>query len=899
MGTKTYTSASMSNLNTSGKEFRYGRLAMLEGAMSNWSHTMYGEHLQYTQRGGQGVGFRNWIYWARNYKYSGYRDEELKYVQNPERTYNEMINFYEPQVSAVVELSEEQMNGFIENTLQLPSGVEEIEDGSITVMGQLPDGTFQEVTITGRAKIEHKSKVIDSYSGAYDPEKLGEAYVWQEYEQYLKESEFIKRYILSDGENVGYKVIPGDNLAQAGEGDDDEPVNIEGSWEDCWLQLGYEFEEPHTNEETNEEVVEIIFNSEKDIYIPVKSSIPLYEYYFAIWGYTYDIVELDAKQFDITPEGYLKLNSAGEATKKPDPIIPDPPEGEEPEEPEREWTQIKTKFEIEFEDWEKTVKEEYESPINLASVKGFGYIDSLQNASNNPDIGSSIDADIQNIESYMVPMVCFRHDKSWLGQDWKEWWYINSKACKKLNQDKDYYSDLFDELKEQVTQGDVAWVYLIYGIPCNYTQTHQGAHYALQFFKQLTIPNWSQYKHGDVADVQGKGRSFKYGSRTFNCHFYFSLGNTHYRCGKGMCPAPGWGDIRPGEAGVVDYGGVTFWVQHQTDSWEMITISGYYTEFSAIKNGVSSSPGGADWFLPIWKEVDVERQYSKCIIPLMWTVGKNIPFTDWTDLMQFAPNVGATAYKVVKTKWYQSGLFQIILIIVIIIVIIVVSIFSCGTATGPAATAGSAIAGAIGGSAAFWTAVVKVCISVAVAVAVNAIITPLLQDIFGEVVGAVLGAVVSAIAGSYASTGTISSTSVLTELCSPQTWVNMANAAINAMKEMVMDQMKQLQRSYNAFREAAEARHQEILEANAELGAKDPWALQKVYGAATGNACDNCEIVGDPDQFFKRTVENPLDAANLAFAIVENFAQTDVDNHTIPAIAFGGSSSDSSLGQTV
>ena len=126
----------------------------------------------------------------------------------------------------------------------------------------------------------------------------------------------------------------------------------------------------------------------------------------------------------------------------------------------------------------------------------------------------------------------------------------------------------------------------------------------------------------------------------------------------------------------------------------------------------------------------------------------------------------------------------------------------------------------------------------------------------------------------------------------------MANAAINAMKEMVMDQMKQLQKSYNAFREAAEAKHEQILESWAELGTKDPWALERVYGAATGNACDNCEI-GDPEQFFKRTVENPLDAANLAFSTIENFAQMGIDNLTIPAIAFGGNSSDNSLGQTV
>lgn len=889
MGTKTYCSASMSNLNSGQPEYRWERLSILESSIVHWQHLMYGFKLQTNQLSAHGTAFRNWIYWARNYKFSNYKEPELKQY---DQTFNEMINFYEPQVSAVVDLSEEQLDGFIENTLKLPSGTEEIEDDSITVMGQLPDGTFQEVTITGRAKIEHRCKVIDSYSGSYDSEKLGEAYVWQEYEQYLKDSDFIKRHILSDGEKKGYRIIPGDNLSQAGEGDDDEPVHVEGSWEDCWLQLGYEFEEPHTDEDTNEEVIEVVFNSEEDVYIPVKSSIPSYEYYFAIWGYTYDIVELDAKQFDITPEGYLKLNSAGEATKKPDPVLPDPPEGEEPEEPEREWTQIKTKFEIEYEDWEKTVKEEFESPINYASVKGFGYIDSLQNAANNPDIGSSIDADIENVESLMPPIICLRHDKSWIGKDWRDnWWLKNTKACKKVTTDDKYYEDLFDNLKEQITQGDVAWVYLMYGLPCNYAQTHYGAHYALQFFKQLTIPNWSQYKHGDVADVRGKGRSFKYGSRNFNCHFYFSLGNTHYRCGKGMCPAPGWSDIRPGEAGVVDYGGVTFWVQHQTNSWEMITISGYYTEFSAIKNGVSSSPGGADWFLPIWKEVDIERQYSKCLIPFMWTIGKNIPYTDWANLYQFSQNVGATAYKVVKTKWYQSGLFKIILIVVVIVITVIVSYLCPPAGAAWAKGAGAALSTTIGvGSTAFWTAVVVVAASVAVSIVVNVLVTPLLQKAFGNTIGAILGAVIS-IAASFFIGGGSSWGDLVDELMSPAAWLQMGNAYMTGKNQDLMELQAEAAKIARQRQITMQEAQDYLNSLKAQYGIKEQnkWKIEllRKYGATNPNVLDYT-TVETGQQMNERCIEGRVNAIENSLLTLEQWPELKIQTQTVPTVLFGG-----------
>ena len=98
MGTKTYCSASMSNLNSSNPEFRWERLAILETATAHWQHIMRGNYLQESQLGGHGTSFRNWIYWARKYKLSGYHNvpELAKY----DKTFNELIQFIEPQVQA-------------------------------------------------------------------------------------------------------------------------------------------------------------------------------------------------------------------------------------------------------------------------------------------------------------------------------------------------------------------------------------------------------------------------------------------------------------------------------------------------------------------------------------------------------------------------------------------------------------------------------------------------------------------------------------------------------------------------------------------------------------------------------------------------------------------------------
>lgn len=891
MGTKTYCSASMSNLNSSSPEFRWERLAILETSTAHWQHIMRGLYLQETQLGGHGTSFRNWIYWARKYKFSGYHNvpELAKY----DKTYNELIQFIEPQVQASVSLDENQMQGFLENTLNLPSGSQTSEDGSITVTGVMPDGSLKEVTITGRYRVTYFNKTIDSYSGAYDSSILGEAYVWQHYDQYLADSDYIKRYILNNGDITAYQVIPGDNLSEAGDSDDDY-THVDGDQDDCWLQLGYSFTEPHVDEDTNENVDVDVFNSEENIYIALQSLISKYSMYFAIWGYIYNKIELDSNQYVLDNNGYLKLNNSGNPTKNE--LLPDI----EGNLPEPEWKAVKVPFKISYEDWEKTVTEEYETDINLASVQGFGYIQDLTTAANNPYLGSSINTDISNLESLMPPIVCFRHDKRWIDENFwgGDWWLVNTYACKKVSQDKNYYPDLFESLRKQITQGDVAWVYLIYGLPCNYAQTHYGAHYALQFFKQLTIPNWQQYTHGSVGSASGKGKAYTFKARQFNLTFRFSVGNTYYQCGKGMCPVAGYSDVRPGEAGVKEYnGGTTFWNQCQSDSWECITVYGYSNTFTNIKNGVGASAGGANWYLPIWKEENVERQYSKCILPMMWQVGKNIPYTDWTNLYQFCANVGATAYKVVKTKWYQSGLFKIILTIVIIVISVIVMIY-CPPAGGMLASMGASIAASVGGSTLFWTAVVTVAASVAVSVVVNALITPILKDAFGPVVGSILGALVSIAAMSYLS-GSFNVVGLLDQFMNPMTWLAIGNAGINAKQEILQQKMKELQSQMQEWNQMVEERHDEINSLYADvLGGKgsNPYLLnlRRHYGATNANATET-NTVETGEQMINRCITGVINAIPNSIYVLEEYSPLSIENNTIPSIMFGGNRSSNAL----
>ena len=874
MGSKTYCSGQMVNLNTSAEEMRWERLSMLESSMAHGQHLMFGQKLSENQLAGSGTTYRNFVYWARNYKLSGYNNNEI--LKNYDITFNEMYQYFEPIVSAPIELDEEQEAGFLEDTLKLPSGVEELDSTTVTVMGQMPDGTFKEVTVTGKARLDHRVKVVNSYLGSYDSERLGDAYAWSQYDQYMKDSPYIQMYILSDGAEQGYQIIAGNNL------DLEDSGAQAGSYEDCWLCLGNAFDEPHVDDETGENVITNQFNIVEQVYLPLKSSIPSYSMYFAIWGYAYDITELDANEWQFNGD-YLALNSNGEPISL-GPVAPNP----DGTLPEPAWKVAKSKIEVQLETYNSDEIKTFESEINLASVKGFGYIQDKDVAANDPNIGSLIPKDLEAVDSFSPPIIPFMNDKGWMDDTWQPSWEANIKAGKKVTGDKEYFTELHKTLKEQIQHEDVAWVFLIYGIPVNYAQTHEGAHYILQFFKQMSISNWVDFKHGDTGSAQGHEFYYKFGIRLFNCTYQIHCGGSYYECGTGMCPVPGYSDIRPGEAGVTWYNNnPTIWVQHQSNSWEYITVWDVFGEFPSIKNGVGHELD-CNFFLPIWKTIDVERQYSPTLVPLAWCVGKNIPYSDWTNLYQFAPNVAVTSYKVVKTKWYQTTLFKVILIIIIIVITVIVSYF-CPPAGGAMAKAGASIAAYVGvGSTAFWTAVVTVAVAVAVSVVVNAIITPMLTKAFGNTIGNILGAIISIVISVYLGGGNMSS--ALDSFMSPMTWVSIGQAALKGMAQDIQEKMAQLRQEAKAFMEHLNDKTDELNALKAEMGIteQNEWAKQQVrHGATKGNALDEC-TVETADNFIARCITNVINCIPNSQAVLEYYAQMSVDTKTVPTVMFGG-----------
>lgn len=137
-----------------------------------------------------------------------------------------------------------------------------------------------------------------------------------------------------------------------------------------------------------------------------------------------------------------------------------------------------------------------------------------------------------------------------------------------------------------------------------------------------------------------------------------------------------------------------------------------------------------------------DDEESGFIIPLHETVFNSMSIKDYTQLTSSSAYLVMNSYQVVKKKWYQTGLFKVIVFVVAIIITVVAPYLSTGvwTATGVGAGVATAVLGTIA---------VNTLVHALVAAVVNAIVAAILvriftavgTELFGEEFGVIVGAI--------------------------------------------------------------------------------------------------------------------------------------------------------------
>lgn len=183
--------------------------------------------------------------------------------------------------------------------------------------------------------------------------------------------------------------------------------------------------------------------------------------------------------------------------------------------------------------------------------------------------------------------------------------------------------------------------------------------------------------------------------------------------------------------GEIDYKNTTFSINWQVDedNWKTLTVIGAVHENNVYKNKSVLITG---------KEALEDTEESGFIVPIHMATLREMRLVDSTQMATACTFIVFNSYKVVKKKWYQTGIFKIFLFVVIIA--ISVAIPGIGAAAGGLLGANAAVGGILG-----LTGLMGAIIG-AIANAIAAmIVMRILSTVSTLVLGAKLGALFSAI----------------------------------------------------------------------------------------------------------------------------------------------------------
>lgn len=298
-----------------------------------------------------------------------------------------------------------------------------------------------------------------------------------------------------------------------------------------------------------------------------------------------------------------------------------------------------------------------------------------------------------------------------------------------------------------------------------------------------------------------------------------------------------------------------FWQVSDT-AYRRLDISGAYHK-NVVYKGKSVGTSARDAL--------EDKDESGFIVPLHYGILRDTPLIPATQLTAEAGYVTFNCYQVVKTRWYQTGWFKIVLVIIII----VISIWTGGAAAGSVGVLGAnAAVGAAIGLAGTAAIVAGAALNALAAMAISAVLMRVSTSIFGAEVGAVVGAIASMVALNVAA-GYQASGSVAVnwgDMASASNLLQATQAVQTAYTAHATDKLKDMQQQAQDAENRYYENKEQIDAMTAELmgytGAViDPMMLTDAQNFSNESA----------DKFLGRTLMTGSDIATLTHQMISDF----------------------------
>jgi hypothetical protein len=252
---------------------------------------------------------------------------------------------------------------------------------------------------------------------------------------------------------------------------------------------------------------------------------------------------------------------------------------------------------------------------------------------------------------------------------------------------------------------------------------------------------------------------------------------------------------------------------------------------------------------------------SGFIVPLHFNTFRDMGIVDGTQMSTACTFMVLNCYKVVKIKWYQKGIFKILLVVVFAIV---AALFTGGAGIGLLGS--NLVVGTALGFTGLTAGIIGSIVNALAAIALSTVLQPIMQKlgILGQLLGVLVGFAIGAVAGSFSTGSPIN----WMELFKPGNLLKITNALADGYSSMVQANAQSMYQDANDIQSSYKEQSTEI-----------DSLYDKMIGYANPNInplnlVDNTRYMYPEtrDTFLTRTLLTGSDIADLSQSLLTDFS---------------------------
>ena len=279
-----------------------------------------------------------------------------------------------------------------------------------------------------------------------------------------------------------------------------------------------------------------------------------------------------------------------------------------------------------------------------------------------------------------------------------------------------------------------------------------------------------------------------------------------------------------------------------------------------------------------WEALD-DTEESGFIIPLHDELFREMPIIKATEFATANTYLMFNCYKVVKKKWYQTGVFAIILIAIIVVISIWFPPAGAAAAGSGVLGTGAAVGGALGLSGTAAIVAGAIANAIAAMIIMN-LITEVATSLFGEKVGAVVGAIAGIMTlqvGAAMANGASMATA-FSGLMNPVNIMRLMTAAGKGYAEYLQKSSEEFAMKTQQTLEEYEGALEEISSKMKELVGTNGAVIDPLAFLDSTNGTFGAE---SRDSFLARTLMTGSDVAEMSIDLISEFTNITLDTSLV------------------